>query len=170
MKSPPRRSRRAAARYDPAPSGAVAQLAKAPVSKTGDSRFESWLPRLVELALQLTIPLGKPDCAPVGRSLMVGQFRTIRANIGPFFTPFIPPRGVFWAVSMLGRLTPPRPLPNSALYESKRPAANRSRVVDNPKRPNSAEHAPRLVSTPATRRSSSRAAAGAPARGLSHPG
>jgi hypothetical protein len=28
------------------PSGAVAQLAKAPVSKTGDSRFESWLPRL----------------------------------------------------------------------------------------------------------------------------
>jgi hypothetical protein len=27
------------------PSGAVAQLAKAPVSKTGDSRFESWLPR-----------------------------------------------------------------------------------------------------------------------------
>jgi hypothetical protein len=25
--------------------GAVAQLAKAPVSKTGDSRFESWLPR-----------------------------------------------------------------------------------------------------------------------------
>jgi hypothetical protein len=34
-----------AARYDPA-RGAVAQLAKAPVSKTGDSRFESWLPRL----------------------------------------------------------------------------------------------------------------------------
>lgn len=32
-------------RYDPCPSGAVAQLAKAPVSKTGDSRFESWLPR-----------------------------------------------------------------------------------------------------------------------------
>ena len=32
-------------RYDPDPSGAVAQLAKAPVSKTGDSRFESWLPR-----------------------------------------------------------------------------------------------------------------------------
>ena len=32
------------ARYDHAP-GAVAQLAKAPVSKTGDSRFESWLPR-----------------------------------------------------------------------------------------------------------------------------
>jgi hypothetical protein len=31
-------------RYDQ-PSGAVAQLAKAPVSKTGDSRFESWLPR-----------------------------------------------------------------------------------------------------------------------------
>jgi hypothetical protein len=29
------------------PSGAVAQLAKAPVSKTGDSRFESWLPRLI---------------------------------------------------------------------------------------------------------------------------
>ena len=28
-----------------APSGAVAKLAKAPVSKTGDSRFESWLPR-----------------------------------------------------------------------------------------------------------------------------
>ena len=27
--------------------GAVAQLAKAPVSKTGDSRFESWLPRLI---------------------------------------------------------------------------------------------------------------------------
>jgi hypothetical protein len=41
------RSRRALARYDPAPSGAVAQLAKAPVSKTGDSRFESWLPRLI---------------------------------------------------------------------------------------------------------------------------
>jgi hypothetical protein len=35
------------ARYDPRPSGAVAQLAKAPVSKTGDSRFESWLPRYV---------------------------------------------------------------------------------------------------------------------------
>ena len=27
--------------------GAVAQLAKAPVSKTGDSRFESWLPRSI---------------------------------------------------------------------------------------------------------------------------
>ena len=27
--------------------GAVAQLAKAPVSKTGDSRFESWLPRFL---------------------------------------------------------------------------------------------------------------------------
>ena len=31
-------------RYDP-PGGAVAKLDKAPVSKTGDSRFESWLPR-----------------------------------------------------------------------------------------------------------------------------
>ena len=29
----------------PDPPGAVAKLAKAPVSKTGDSRFESWLPR-----------------------------------------------------------------------------------------------------------------------------
>ena len=28
------------------PRGAVAELANAPVSKTGDSRFESWLPRL----------------------------------------------------------------------------------------------------------------------------
>ena len=28
----------------------MAQLAKAPVSKTGDSRFESWLPRLRRLA------------------------------------------------------------------------------------------------------------------------
>jgi hypothetical protein len=31
-------------------SGALAKLAKAPVSKTGDSRFESWLPRLGSLA------------------------------------------------------------------------------------------------------------------------
>lgn len=31
------------------PRGAVAKLAKAPVSKTGDSRFESWLPRSYEL-------------------------------------------------------------------------------------------------------------------------
>jgi hypothetical protein len=29
--------------------GAVAKLAKAPVSKTGDSRFESWLPRSIGL-------------------------------------------------------------------------------------------------------------------------
>jgi hypothetical protein len=41
------RTERAAARYDPFPLGAVAQLAKAPVSKTGDSRFESWLPRSI---------------------------------------------------------------------------------------------------------------------------
>jgi hypothetical protein len=33
-------------RYDP-PGGAVAKLDKAPVSKTGDSRFESWLPRFL---------------------------------------------------------------------------------------------------------------------------
>ena len=37
--------RRRPDRYDPRPRGAVAKLAKAPVSKTGDSRFESWLPR-----------------------------------------------------------------------------------------------------------------------------
>ena len=42
-------------RYDPDPSGAVAQLAKAPVSKTGDSRFESWLPRLRNTGLQSRI-------------------------------------------------------------------------------------------------------------------
>jgi hypothetical protein len=32
-------------RYDSTGPGAVAKLDKAPVSKTGDSRFESWLPR-----------------------------------------------------------------------------------------------------------------------------
>ncbi len=30
--------------------GALAKLAKAPVSKTGDSRFESWVPRFVWLS------------------------------------------------------------------------------------------------------------------------
>ena len=34
------------------PRGAVAELANAPVSKTGDSRFESWLPRS-ELVIRL---------------------------------------------------------------------------------------------------------------------
>jgi hypothetical protein len=41
--------------------GAVAQLAKAPVSKTGDSRFESWLPRCSHSAWQLVIPLSERD-------------------------------------------------------------------------------------------------------------
>ena len=39
-----------------APLGAVAQLAKAPVSKTGDSRFESWLPRSMSARLKHVDP------------------------------------------------------------------------------------------------------------------
>ena len=40
----------------------MAQLAKAPVSKTGDSRFESWLPRLFIAVVKLhtsPFPLSK---------------------------------------------------------------------------------------------------------------
>ena len=71
-------------------SGAVAQLAKAPVSKTGDSRFESWLPRLTQLAWGVAIPLWKQDCGPLRSLSPKGQRRTIRANISPFLTLSFP--------------------------------------------------------------------------------
>jgi hypothetical protein len=41
----------------------VAQLAKAPVSKTGDSRFESWLPRFSDLACGAGFPQQGAHCA-----------------------------------------------------------------------------------------------------------
>jgi hypothetical protein len=47
--------------------GAVAQLAKAPVSKTGDSRFESWLPR--SLSQQVAVAVGAAPDQPVGADL-----------------------------------------------------------------------------------------------------
>ena len=52
--------------------GALAKLAKAPVSKTGDSRFESWVPRYRPLVSGLFIPApsrarGTPRTTPVPR-------------------------------------------------------------------------------------------------------
>ena len=73
------------------PSGAVAQLAKAPVSKTGDSRFESWLPRLLSLALQATFPLCRRVCGRSTRTSPEGQRRSAKVNKRLFSTPFIPP-------------------------------------------------------------------------------
>jgi uncharacterized protein len=51
----------------------VAQLAKAPVSKTGDSRFESWLPRMTDERLIAEASRRLADAAPDAKVILFGS-------------------------------------------------------------------------------------------------
>src|ERR1044071_7951532 len=95
---PASRPERPALVYDPNPSGAVAQLAKAPVSKTGDSRFESWLPRFLSLALR---PHSCSRCgiAAAASDWPRGQRRSAKVRKRLFSIPFILPGHSPWTSS-----------------------------------------------------------------------
>jgi uncharacterized protein len=51
----------------------VAQLAKAPVSKTGDSRFESWLPRMTDERLIAEASRRLATAAPDAKVILFGS-------------------------------------------------------------------------------------------------
>jgi uncharacterized protein len=51
----------------------VAQLAKAPVSKTGDSRFESWLPRMTDERLIAEAGRRLASAAPGAKVILFGS-------------------------------------------------------------------------------------------------
>ena len=60
--------------------GAVAKLAKAPVSKTGDSRFESWLPRSIEHCLARRQPV-QGEVADQVEVAAVGDHRRVAGRV-----------------------------------------------------------------------------------------